>query len=174
MRSAPERTTLGRNMGHTEKPDMESFLKEWKADASVGDPTSLVRDYYLLLDELRVKRHDPDDPEGASRLGTLARFAMLLADFESIALRRAHHSKKRRVGNLHFRLFNYLQYYASSAYEGHPGEIGYERNAVTISTVHQAKGLEWSVVFVPCLTSSRFPSSKVGSARNWLTVFESL
>jgi len=31
------------------------------------------------------------------------------------------------------------------------------RNAVTISTVHQAKGLEWPVVFIPGLTETRWP-----------------
>jgi hypothetical protein len=31
------------------------------------------------------------------------------------------------------------------------------RNAVTISTVHQAKGLEWPVVFIPGVTEARWP-----------------
>lgn len=31
------------------------------------------------------------------------------------------------------------------------------RNAVTISTVHQAKGLEWPVVFIPGVTADRWP-----------------
>ena len=31
------------------------------------------------------------------------------------------------------------------------------RNAVTISTVHQAKGLEWPVVFIPGVTAERWP-----------------
>ena len=36
-------------------------------------------------------------------------------------------------------------------------EISDSGNRVTISTVHAAKGLEWSVVFVPFLWSKRFP-----------------
>ncbi|RKO66343.1 ATP-dependent helicase [Desulfofundulus salinus] len=34
------------------------------------------------------------------------------------------------------------------------------QNAVQIMTVHQSKGLEWPVVFLPGLTSRRFPSQK--------------
>lgn len=34
------------------------------------------------------------------------------------------------------------------------------QNCVTLSTVHQAKGLEWPVVFVPWLADGMFPSSK--------------
>lgn len=32
-----------------------------------------------------------------------------------------------------------------------------DEHVVTLSTVHQAKGLEWSVVFIPWLTEGRFP-----------------
>lgn len=41
------------------------------------------------------------------------------------------------------------------------GETGLglqSRDAVSVSTVHAAKGLEWPVVFVPNLTTNRFPS----------------
>lgn len=34
--------------------------------------------------------------------------------------------------------------------------------------MHGAKGLEWPVVFLPSLTKGRFPSSKVGTAQEWL------
>jgi DNA helicase-2/ATP-dependent DNA helicase PcrA len=43
---------------------------------------------------------------------------------------------------------------------------------VDILTVHQAKGLEWPVVFVPCLTDKRFPSGKAGQAQDWLLPIE--
>lgn len=38
-----------------------------------------------------------------------------------------------------------------------------DRATVVLSTIHQAKGLEWEVVFIPWLTAGRFP---VGSAEN--------
>ena len=40
-------------------------------------------------------------------------------------------------------------------------------DAVSILTVHQAKGLEWPIVFLPCLTDGRFPSGRAGREREW-------
>lgn len=37
-----------------------------------------------------------------------------------------------------------------------------------VLTIHQAKGLEWPVVFVPCLEASRFPSRYTGQPQEWL------
>ena len=37
---------------------------------------------------------------------------------------------------------------------------GLSRETVKLSTIHQAKGLEWSVVFILCLTEGRFPNPK--------------
>lgn len=36
-----------------------------------------------------------------------------------------------------------------------------------ITTVHQAKGLEWPIVYIPALVKRRFPSSKIGTEQNW-------
>src|SRR5665213_3598305 len=49
------------------------------------------------------------------------------------------------------KLFNYLQYYAVDAYEDFEGEESFDFDGVDITTVHQAKGLEWPVVFMPSL-----------------------
>ena len=37
-----------------------------------------------------------------------------------------------------------------------------QNNVVTVSTVHQAKGLEWPVVFIPSIIKRRFPSLNHG------------
>ncbi len=47
--------------------------------------------------------------------------------------------------------------YAQGAYEGFDGEPDVDLDAVDLTTVHRAKGLEWPVVFVPSMTASRFP-----------------
>jgi DNA helicase II / ATP-dependent DNA helicase PcrA len=39
---------------------------------------------------------------------------------------------------------------------------------VDLTTVHRAKGLEWPAVFVPSMTASRFPNTRVGRAQSWL------
>ena len=61
----------------------------------------------------------------------------------------------------------FVQNYAHGAYEGFEGEDDVTIDAVTLTTVHQAKGREWPIVFVPSLTAARFPSSKTGQAGNW-------
>jgi DNA helicase-2/ATP-dependent DNA helicase PcrA len=65
-------------------------------------------------------------------------------------------------------LFNYLQHYALDAYEDFEGEETFDTDAVDILTVHQSKGLEWSVVFLPSLVEGRFPSRFAGNAQDWL------
>jgi DNA helicase-2/ATP-dependent DNA helicase PcrA len=72
------------------------------------------------------------------------------------------------------RLFNYLQYYALDAYEAFEGEDTFDLDTLHILTIHQAKGLEWPVVFLPSLVEGRFPSKYAGQAQDWLiseTVF---
>ena len=41
-----------------------------------------------------------------------------------------------------------------------PGADGEPPDRITLSTVHQAKGLEWPVVFIPWVVDGMFPSSK--------------
>ncbi|MGH3471702.1 MAG: 3'-5' exonuclease, partial [Nocardioidaceae bacterium] len=58
--------------------------------------------------------------------------------------------------------------YAHGAYEGFDGEADFVLDAVDLTTVHRAKGLEWPAVFVPSVTAGRFPSSKTGKQQKWL------
>jgi DNA helicase-2/ATP-dependent DNA helicase PcrA len=58
--------------------------------------------------------------------------------------------------------------YAQGSYEGFDGEPDFELDAVDLTTVHRAKGLEWPAVFVPSLTSGRFPSTYTGRQQDWL------
>ena len=58
--------------------------------------------------------------------------------------------------------------YAQGEYEGFDGEPDLTIDAVDITTVHRAKGLEWPAVFIPSLTAKRFPSSRTGQQQDWL------
>ncbi len=159
-------------------PGLKGYLTDWKG--LVGDnsaPVNLVRDYYRLLNLLGVQTLDLDDPATSARMGCLARFSQILADFEHVT-RRARYVEEQgqqvfRGGQdrgLYFyqRLFNFLQYYALDAYEDFEGEQTFDLDAVDILTVHQAKGLEWPVVFLPCLVQGRFPSKYAGEPQQWL------
>ncbi len=159
--------------------DLEAFLKDWKGNVSdTRRPANLVGDYYRLLRILGAHELDLDNPVDNARCGVTARFSNLLADYEN-ATRRS-----RRVfepdgtevvkagtnrGIWYYRnLASYIQHYAKDAYEDFSGESFEEVDAVAIVTVHQAKGLEWPVVFLPSLTSRRFPSSRAGRDRDWV------
>ena len=156
---------------------LRRFLMEWKAHVPREDRTAdLVGELYELLAELGVRTWDLRDPLAVNRLGTLARFSSLLADYESVR-RRARPDPTtpgEQVGgqdrgtwyyrNLAIHIVNHAQ----GAYEGFDGEPDFALDAVDLTTVHRAKGLEWPVVFVPSVTANRFPSSKTGQRQDWL------
>jgi DNA helicase-2/ATP-dependent DNA helicase PcrA len=157
---------------------LKTHLEGWKSDAAdSGVAANLVLDFYRLLRLLGVHEWDLQNPVRAAKVGGLARFSQLLADFEHVA-RRARWVEEeagrvyrggQNAGTFYYRrLFNYMQYYALEAYEDFEGEDALGVDAVDLITVHQAKGLEWPVVFVPCLVVGRFPSKNAGKEEEWL------
>lgn len=171
--------TLRKHFPHAPSPrDLAAYLDDWKRvrlDVARG-PADLVDDYYRLLALLGAHRISPDDPAGAARLGAFARFSEVLADFENVH-RRGYLIKAganvafepgRGRGTFYYRaLANYLTHWANEAYEDFAGEPAADLDAVAILTIHQAKGLEWPVVFLPSLIVGRFPSKRAGSERDW-------
>jgi DNA helicase-2/ATP-dependent DNA helicase PcrA len=157
---------------------LKAYLEAWKAATSGKDrPVNLVGDYYRLLYHLGVAEMNPDVPADLTRLGSLARFSQALADYESVTRRGRHVEEEGqqvyrggmdRGVRYYERLHSYLMHYARDAYEDFDGEGDFDTEAVDIATVHQAKGLEWPVVFVPALTDRRFPSSMTGRSQTWL------
>jgi DNA helicase II / ATP-dependent DNA helicase PcrA len=164
------------NLDGARRRRLRALLQEWKKDVPQEKrPVDLIRSYYVLLDELDVKAWDLSDPTNVNRLGTLARFSMLLADYETVR-RRARpdaDNPSEQVGGNDRGLWYYknlgihIVNYAANAYGDFDGEADVGLDAVDLLTVHSAKGLEWPAVFVPSLTSRRFPSSKTGQQQNW-------
>ena len=57
----------------------------------------------------------------------------------------------------------WLEHQAPDYYAESDADIGYATpDAVTLATVHQAKGMQWPAVFIPCLRKNRFPSKRQG------------
>jgi ATP-dependent DNA helicase UvrD/PcrA len=153
------------------------LLREWKGAVPLTSrPANLVGELYELLRELRIRDWDLTDALTINRLGTIARFSSLLADYESVR-RRARPDRDapgEQVGgqdrgiwyyrNLAFHIVNYAQ----GVYEGFDGEADFAMDAVDLTTVHRAKGLEWPAVFVPSVTANRFPSARTGRPQPWL------
>jgi DNA helicase-2/ATP-dependent DNA helicase PcrA len=151
-------------------------LLAWKANVeSTERPVDLVGDFHELLADLGCADWDADDPLVASRLGTLARCSTILADYESVWRRSRPDlaNPGEQIGGQDRGLWYYknlaihIANYAKGAYEDFDGEPDVFVDAVDLTTVHTAKGLEWPVVFVPSLTRNRFPSAKTGQARDW-------
>ena len=153
------------------------LLRTWKDFVPKKNRTAdLVGELYLLLEELGVRDWDLSRPIVVNRVGTLARFTSLLADYEAVRRRARPDSEVQgeQVGgqdrgtwyyrNLALHIINYAQ----GKYEGFDGEADFELDAVDLTTVHRAKGLEWPVVFVPSITANRFPTQKTGRPQDWL------
>jgi DNA helicase II / ATP-dependent DNA helicase PcrA len=152
-------------------------LTMWKASVpSEQRPVDLVRDFYELLADLGVTTWDADDPMTGSRMGTLARCSTILADYEAVRRRSRPDpdSAGQQIGGqdrgswYYTNLAIHIANYAKGAYEDFDGEPDVSVDAVDLTTVHKAKGLEWPVVFIPSLTRRRFPSAKTGQARDWV------
>lgn len=56
----------------------------------------------------------------------------------------------------------FITMYATSSYKKQVGDDIRGFDAVQLMTIHQAKDLEWPLVFVPSVVDQRFPSGMVG------------
>ena len=156
---------------------VRNILRQWRDAIPRKDRSAdLVGELYEVLGELGAKNWDLADALVVNRLGTLARFTALLADFETVR-RRARpdvdvHGEQvggQDRGDWYYKnLAIHIVNYAQGTYEGFDGEADFDLDAVDLTTVHRAKGLEWPAVFVPSMTARRFPSSRTGEIQDWL------
>ena len=91
----------------------------------------------------------------------LGKFSELISDFETIHYKSLPSEK--------FTTFaKFLEHDAKDAYpEGWQEKEYGSPDAVQIMTVHQAKGMQWPVVFVPALLRNRFPARSPGGRTVW-------
>jgi DNA helicase II / ATP-dependent DNA helicase PcrA len=138
-----------------------------------GDPTrrelGLGRMSELLTEfDHAVRRATPD-----ALYRDIAKDAITEADEDAVlAADRSGRSKRTVLGATRgeiylIRLRAFLEEFAGRSAEETPDTSPESRNAVQVMTVHQAKGLEFPVVFVPCLVEGRFPSSLMGRSQQW-------
>lgn len=102
-------------------------------------------------------------------LYNLGKFSQVINDFESINF---------KTGNTPYFLFTFLNFVKHAAIDYYPeGWINstYKTpNAVQIITVHQAKGLEFPVVFIPGMNKNYFPSKRMGGVSEWKFLDETI
>lgn len=138
------------------------LLDTWKREV-MGARTPRFRNlsaaFHDLLQRLGVDRWDPDDKESAVRLANLGRFNGLLNDFEAARRRGGRpFDPSRDLRNLAW----FIKTQGLSGYDEQVvADLG-DVDAVKVMTIHQAKGLEWPIVFVPALVAGRFPGRMVG------------
>mgnify|MGYP001248232629 FL=1 len=148
-----------------DKEKTYSELREWKEEVLQGKYENLIQVFHRLLIILGYLRLDPSSPLPAVLMANLGRFSSILFDYES----------SYRLGGTRIMwpeamrgLCWYMNAYARGAYEEQSIEDSPGADAVFISTVHQAKGLEWPVVFVSSVVQHRFPSMRAGKEKYWL------
>ena len=153
------------------------WLTDLKNKVPSNDRTAdLVGEVYELLEILGLRDWNLADPLALNRMGTIARFTNLLADYETVRRRARPDAAApgEQVGGqdrgswYYKNLGIFIVNYAVGEYDGFEGEEDFGLDAVDLTTVHSAKGLEWPAVFIPSLTASRFPSSRSGTKQEWL------
>lgn len=121
---------------------------------------NIQRLYLQALEAMDIR--ESTIPGGAARaelvMYQLGKFSQVISDFESIYFSSAPENKYRS-----FVRFLTDPDQAPRYYEEADESVGYATpDAVTISTVHRAKGMQWPAVFVPQLRANRFPIRGAG------------
>lgn len=127
---------------------------------------SVQRVYRRFLDDIGLREEKvPAGPGGMKRgevvFYNLGKFSQVISDFEEIYF----HSKPVEK---YESFAAFLEYQADGAYPEGWQEAAYANpDAVRIMTIHQSKGMQWPVVFIPALLRNRFPAAGSGGKSVW-------
>ncbi|KAA1250177.1 ATP-dependent helicase [Mycobacterium simiae] len=119
---------------------------------------NIQRVYLDFLEALQLREETVPGPPGRGELVfyQLGKFSQVISDFEQIYFNTAPEEK-------YTAFVKWLDHQAPDYYAESDADVGYATpDAVTLSTVHQAKGMQWPAVFVPCMRRNRFPSKRHG------------
>lgn len=155
------------NLGLTPAELRAAIAAATTARAAFNNPTqrfgfySLQRTFTTFLDQAGVREERIPGGRGEIVFYNLGKFSQLISDFETIHYHSQPKEKYESFGN-------FLEFHAESAYpEGWQNNQYANPDAIRIMTVHQAKGMQWPVVFVPALIKNRFPSKSQGGRSVW-------
>lgn len=122
---------------------------------------NLQRQYMAFLENCGLREETVPAGRGEVVFYNLGKFSQAISDFESIHF----HSNPT---DKYTSFAGFLRHHAEGAYpEGWQDNAFVSPDAVRIMTVHQAKGLQWPVVFIPQLVRNRFPSKGGGGRTPW-------
>ena len=122
---------------------------------------SIQRVFLEFLENALIRENLVPKNRGELIFYNLGKFSQVISDFESIHYR-------TKINEKFDQFAKFLHYSAENAYpEGEQGDQHANLDAVRIMTIHQAKGLQWPVVFIPALLRNRFPAKKTGGRTIW-------
>ena len=142
------------------------FAKRIRGELQVGASWPNIQKVYLDFLEIAGMREErvPDKHEAQSQgtqgevvMFNLGKFSQAISDWEAINFNSDPSQSFQKFAG-------FLRYQADGAYsEGWEDAEYATPDAVQIMTVHQAKGREWPVVFIPALLRNRFPANPKSS-----------
>jgi DNA helicase II / ATP-dependent DNA helicase PcrA len=166
--AAVEHAWTGANLGVDPAVLRAAVAGAAASKAALTDPDqkrwgqySIQRVFLNFLEEAGVREEAVPNGRGEVVFYNLGKFSQLISDFEAIHF----HSKPVEK---YASFADFLQHRAEDAYpEGWQDNQYANPDAVRIMTVHQAKGMQWPVVFIPALLRNRFPAAKIGGPGVW-------
>ena len=122
---------------------------------------SIQRVFLSFLEKAELREESVPEGRATVVFYNLGKFSQLISDFESINYQSSPLEKYKSFAS-------FLEYGAAEAYpEGWQDNQYAQPDAVQIMTIHQAKGMQWPVVFVPALLRNRFPAKRPGGRTVW-------
>jgi DNA helicase II / ATP-dependent DNA helicase PcrA len=141
--------------------------REWDAKER-WSVYNLQRTFLTFLEEAGIR--EQEIPQGNNTAGrargevvfyNFGKFSQVISDYEQIHFQSDPANKYQSFAK-------FLIHQAPGYYPEGWQDAGYATpDAVQVMTVHQAKGMEWPVVFLPCLQRNRFPAPRMGGKGVW-------
>jgi DNA helicase-2/ATP-dependent DNA helicase PcrA len=115
---------------------------------------NLQRAYLDFLEAIMLREEQVPGGRGELVYYNLGKFSQVISDFEEIHF---HSGPQQKYEGF----VGFLRYQAPGYYPEGGQDVAYTTpDAVKIMTVHQAKGMEYPVVFLPALQANRFPAKR--------------
>jgi DNA helicase-2/ATP-dependent DNA helicase PcrA len=122
---------------------------------------NLQRQFIAFLETSGLREEKVPNERGEVVFYNLGKFSQAISDFESIHFRSDPVEKYKSFAG-------FLRHHAENTYpEGWQDNAFVSPDAVRVMTVHQSKGLQWPVVFIPQLVKNRFPAKGGGGRTAW-------
>lgn len=138
-----------------------NLAKDVIATSKKWEDGSIQRVFLNFLENADIKEELIPKGRQETVFYNLGKFSELISDFETIHYKSLPADKYEAFAG-------FLRHGAENVYpEGWQENEYFSPDAVQIMTVHQAKGMQWPVVFVPAMLKNRFPARKLGGRTVW-------